>query len=167
MHHVWMVLIALMVFALLLQLVSRRSSNSWPVLSRPVMTEAERKLYARLLQAFPDRLVFPQVQLCRFVEVKKVERRYEVLNRYNRLSADFVLCRSDSVVELVVELDDRSHDRAEARSRDARKDTVLRAAGIRLVRVHARSLPTVDELKSLLFPGEGIAAPTTQPRQRA
>lgn len=49
------------------------------------MTEVERLLFARLIEAFPDMLVLPQVQVCRFVEVRNVRGRTAVLNRYSRL----------------------------------------------------------------------------------
>lgn len=35
-------------------------------------------------------------------------------------------------------------------SKDARKDAVLKAAGIRIVRLHVRSLPSVEEIRALL-----------------
>ncbi len=123
----------------------------WPVYARPVMSEVERQLFSRLIEAFPEKLVLPQVQLCRFVEVRKVPRRMAVLNRYNRLSADFVICNADAVVESVVELDDRSHNREAARSRDAKKDGVLNAAGIPVVRLQARAIPSAGDLRRLVF----------------
>jgi very-short-patch-repair endonuclease len=140
-----LVCVALVVF---FDRARKPGASVWPVYARPVLTDAERVLYARLR----DRLVLPQVQLCRFVEVKKVPGRYAVLNRYSRLSADFVVCRPDSMVEVVVELDDASHGAARARANDAKKDAVLKAAGIRIVRLHVRSLPAVDRLRLELFP---------------
>ena len=124
---------------------------AWPVYARPVMSEVERQLFRRLIEAFPEKLVLPQVQLCRFVEVRNVPGRIAVLNRYNRLSADFVVCNADAVVERVVELDDRSHNREAARSRDAKKNTVLNAAGISVVRFQARAIPSAGDLRRLVF----------------
>jgi very-short-patch-repair endonuclease len=121
----------------------RPGAAVWPVYARPVLTDPERVLYARLREAFPDRVVLPQVQICRFVEVKNVRNRTAVLNRYSRLSADFVICSSDCVPFVVVELDDASHQRSASRVRDAKKDAVLAAAGIRLLRWHVRSIPDV------------------------
>lgn len=125
--------------------------GKWPVYARPVMSEAERQLFRRLIQAFPEKLVLPQVQLCRFVEVQNVPGRLAVLNRYNRLSADFVICNAEAVVERVVELDDRSHNREIARNRDAKKDAVLNAAGIPVVRFQAKAIPSTGDLRRLVF----------------
>ena len=106
----------------------------WPVYSRPLLTEAERAFYARLRVAVPQYAVLCQVQISRFIEVKNVADRLAVRNRYDRLSADFVLCAEDFSPLLVVELDDSSHDRPAQRARDAKKDAVLAAAGVPVVR---------------------------------
>ncbi|MGH8201159.1 MAG: DUF2726 domain-containing protein [Steroidobacteraceae bacterium] len=106
----------------------------WPVYARPVLTEAERGFYARLRVAVPQYAVLCQVQISRFIEVKNVADRLGVRNRYDRLSADFVLCAEDFRPLLVIELDDSSHDRPAQRARDAKKDAVLVAAGVPIVR---------------------------------
>ena len=126
-------------------------NTAWPVYARPVMSEVERQLFRRLIEAFPEKLVLPQVQLCRFVEVRKVPGRMAVLNRYNRLSADFVICNAEAAVERVVELDDRSHNHEASRSRDAKKDKVLSAAGIPVVRLQVRAVPSAGDLRRLVF----------------
>ena len=113
------VALAVCVIAVIALRTKRNVSAAWPVYARPVMSEVERQLFNRLIEAFPEKLVLPQVQVCRFVEVRNVPGRTGVLNRYSRLSADFVICNADSAVERVVELDDRSHFREAARRRDA------------------------------------------------
>ncbi len=143
-------------------------TGAWPVYARPVLSEVERRLFRRLVEALPEKLILPQVQLCRFVEVRNVPGRMAVLNRYNRLSADFVICNADAVAERVVELDDRSHHRVAARGRDAKKDAVLQAAGIPILRFQARAIPSVVELRQLVF-GEqhsGGVTPEHQPGSR-
>lgn len=112
----------------------RGGSRLWPVYARPVLTEAEQGFYAKLRVAVPQFAVLCQVQIGRFVEVKDVADRLGVRNRYDRLSADFVICGEDFRPLLVVELDDSSHDRPAQRARDAKKDAVLAAAGVPIVR---------------------------------
>jgi hypothetical protein len=59
-----------------------------------------------------------------------------------------------------VELDDRSHFREVARRRDAKKDAVLRAAGIPVVRFQARAIPSAGDLQRLVYgelPPDGVA----------
>lgn len=113
---------------------NRGRAVQWPVYARPVLTEAERAFYAQLRIAIPQFAVLCQVQLARFVEVKGVAGRVAVFNRYAQLSADFVVCAEDFRALLVIELDDASHDRSVQRARDARKDAVLAAAGVPVVR---------------------------------
>src|SRR3569833_2457043 len=64
---------------------SQRYAAARPVYARPVLSEVERQLFRRLIEAFPDKLILPQVQLCRFIEVRDVPGRMSVLNRCNRL----------------------------------------------------------------------------------
>ena len=123
-----------------------RSGPAWPVFARPVMTAAELEFYARLAQAVPDLRIFPQVQLCRFIEVQSGPKRTATLNRYDRLSADFVVARADGTVLCVIELDDASHERRVVGKRDAKKSAVLSAAGIPLLRFRAGRLPDAMEL---------------------
>ena len=49
-------------------------------------------LYFRLVRALPDSIVLAQVQLSRFLGVKKVGDSQSWLNRINQMSADFVVC---------------------------------------------------------------------------
>ena len=135
--------------------------------ARPVLSEVERQLFHRLVEALPEKLILPQVQLCRFVEVRNVPRRLAILNRYNRLSADFVICNADAVVERVVEFDDRSHNRAAARSRDAKKDAVPEAAGIPVVRFQVRAVPSAGDLRRLVLGEQAIEGGAREHQQRA
>lgn len=117
----------------------------WPVYAKPVMSEAEREFYSRLRTAVPEFSVLCQVQICRFVEVRRVAHWRQVWNRYNLLSADFLLCSTDFRPLLAIELDDASHDRSAQRARDAKKDSVLAAAGVPILRF--RGQVPVDRLR--------------------
>lgn len=137
--------VAVVVLAVLEGAARRSDRRAWPVYARPILSEAERSFYARLCAAIPDRRVLCQVQIGQFVEVKDVRSRVEVRNRYDRLTADFVVCSEDFRVVVVVELDDSSHDRPVQRARDAKKDAVLAAAGVPVVRF--RSPESVERIR--------------------
>ena len=64
-------------------------------------------------------------------------------NRYGQWSIDFVVCDPVFKIVAAVELDDRSHLRANVVERDARKDKALMSAGIRLLRWRTDSMPDV------------------------
>jgi hypothetical protein len=127
------------------------SDDPWPVAEKTLLTERERSLYQSLLTLYPDHKLFIQVALSQLVDVDRSHPdRESIRNRYKQLVADFVLCRSDLSVVAVVELDDRSHERADRRDADARKNKALADAGIRLVRVPAGKLPTMEKLRELV-----------------
>lgn len=118
--------------------VGRTRAGRWPVYARPILSDAERSFYDQVRAAVPQYNVLCQVQIGQFVEVNDMPRRHAVRNRYDRLTADFVLCADDFRALLVIELDDSSHDRPERRAVDAKKDAVLDAAGIPVVRFRGK-----------------------------
>jgi hypothetical protein len=129
---------------------SSAAQQPWPVLARRLLSQPEQVLYGRLVEALPGKLIFSQVQLTRILEVKNVPNRLVWLNRINRLSVDFVVCHPDSSVVAAIELDDSSHARPARQSADTRKAEALAAAGVRLVRLHVKNLPSVKDVRELL-----------------
>jgi hypothetical protein len=136
--------------------VNRNVGNSlpdeqWPLSARNLLTERENKLYQSLIALYPDHKIFVQVALSQLIKVdRKHPESDSIRARYKQLVADFVLCRSDLSVVAVIELDDASHQRADRQYADARKNKALADAGIRLVRIPAGQLPSMEKLKKLL-----------------
>ncbi len=126
--------------------------HHWPVFPKKVLTPVEQQLYHRLTRAFPDQVVLSQVAFSQLVGVKKGENFTAIWNRYNRLTADFVLCTKDFRTVAVLELDDRSHDHPARQDADRRKAAICEAAGIPLHRLNVNPLPNESELKALLTP---------------
>jgi hypothetical protein len=125
-------------------------SEHWPLFPKKVLTPVEQQLYQRLLRAFPDHVVLAQVSFSQLVGVNKGENFTAIWNRYNRLTADFVLCRRDFSVAAVIELDDRSHDNPARQDADRRKAAICEAAGIALHRLNVNPLPNEADLRALL-----------------
>lgn len=127
------------------------SDEPWPVAAKNLLTERERSLYQRLLSLYPEHKLFVQVSLSQLIDVPEGHpERMSIRNQFSQLVADFALCRSNLSVIAVIELDDRSHERADRRRADARKNKALADAGIRLVRIPAGRLPTEDDLRKLV-----------------
>ncbi|MGH8204318.1 MAG: DUF2726 domain-containing protein, partial [Steroidobacteraceae bacterium] len=124
--------------------------REWPVVAAPVLSKAEQVMYHRLIKAFPDQRILAQVALSQSLRVQKGVNFYKVFNRYNRLTADFVICTADFRALAVLELDDRSHDRPRRLAADDRKGGVLHAAGIPLHRLNVNPMPGEAELRELL-----------------
>jgi len=124
--------------------LKRRSlfAKPWPLeAKRRVLTDRERALYQRLVQALPGHIVLAQVQLLQVLNFKRGQRTQAILNRFNQLSLDFLILNPDTSIVAAVELDDSTHTREARRQADARKDHALKSAGVALIRWNAKSLP--------------------------
>nr|WP_201745853.1 DUF2726 domain-containing protein [Xylella taiwanensis] len=121
-------------------------SSTWPFYPKRVMTDPEQVLYWRLVEALPDRIVLCQVQLSRFLGVRRGHQRHW-FNRINQKSADFVVCAKDSSVLAVIELDDATHVRESRRKADLDKSKAVENAGLLLVRWNVNSIPSVHQIR--------------------
>ncbi len=143
-------------------------AHHWPVFPKKVLTPVEQQLYHRLVRAYPDHIVLAQVAFSQLVGVKKGENFTAIWNRYNRLTADFVICSKDFSIAAVLELDDRSHDNPARQDADRRKAAICEAAGIALHRLNVNPLPNETELRALLdLPPQQQRAPVFHLRDNA
>jgi hypothetical protein len=143
-------------------------SQHWPVFPKKVLTPVEQQLYHRLVRAFPDHIVLAQVAVSQLVGVKKGQNFTAIWNRYNRLTADFVICNRDFSIAAVLELDDRSHDNPARQDADRRKAAICEAARIPLHRLNVNPLPNETELRALLdLPPQQQRAPVFHLRDNA
>jgi very-short-patch-repair endonuclease len=143
---------------------SRGSSDTgpWPYYAKRPLSAVEQVLYFRLVKALPERIVLAQVGLSRLLGVKKGNNFAAWNNRINRMSVDFVICAKDATILAVIELDDASHARDDRQAADGKKDRALQAAGLRIIRLQAKSLPDEAAIQALL---EGPGAPADATRR--
>jgi hypothetical protein len=132
-----------------------------------LLTAAERDFFAVLREAAPaGHHIFAQVRLAGLVQVKQAARRDK--SHWWRIQAkclDFVLLDSASFApRLVVELDDRSHDRADRRERDAFVDEILAAVGLPILHVRWQRRYDQAALAEQLALKLGIAQPAAPSR---
>lgn len=126
----------------------------WPLSARDLLSRREKKLYQTLVALYPDHRLLVQVALSQLINIDRNHpERDSIRARYKQLVADFVLCRSDLSVVVVIELDDRTHVWPKRKEADARKNKALADARIRLVRIPAGRLPSPDTLRALLDAG--------------
>jgi hypothetical protein len=107
-----------------------------------VLSKAERFFYFALYKAVHERMhIFPKVRLIDIVKVRPgVDKPQHYRNRIIQQHVDFVLCERDTFKPLlVIELDDASHRDPQRQDRDARKDRVLEAAGLPILRYPAKA----------------------------
>jgi hypothetical protein len=133
-----------------LVLAGWRGRKVLPFTKRPsLLTPGERRFYATLVQAVPPGVViFVKVRLLDVVTVP--EAAWESCGApASGMHLDFVLAdASTTEPRLAIELDDRSHVRADVRQRDRFKDTALKAAGVPMLRVPAAGRYNGAELRA-------------------
>jgi len=137
-------------------------SKPWPLEAKnPLLSDPERVLYQRLVQALPDHIILAQVQLLQALQFKRGQRSQALLNRISQLSVDFLILNPDTSIRAAIELDDRSHERADRKQADARKTHALQSAGVPLIRWNTRSLPDIAAIGTAVG-----AVPVQQPGSR-
>lgn len=102
------------------------------------LTPSERDFYNALGMAVgKDYRIFAQVHLDMLLDEKIVGQKWKWARAHiNQKSVDFVLCDKDELLSrLVIELDDRSHEREERIERDVEVERILKEAGIPLLRI--------------------------------
>lgn len=167
-----LVIIAVAVVAILaiLKRKSHRgiSDEVWPFYAKKPLSNPEQVLYFRLVQALPDHIILAQVQLSRLLGVKKGHNYQAWLNRINRMSADFVVCKKDSSIVAVIELDDATHQREDRQAADAKKNKALTSADISIVRWQAKAIPDIAVIQAAFVPSivVNVDAPRAAPKVR-
>lgn len=115
--------------------------------ARSVMTPNEEEFFGRLKRALPDYDVLAQVAMGALLTTEVPEgdpEFWEIRNQFSQKIVDYVvLKRGTSKVIAVIELDDRTHDP----EKDAKRDALLAAAGIRTIRFESRAKPSEAEIR--------------------
>lgn len=123
-----------------------------------LLSEAEQKLYAALVRALPilcQRANRPEAPLLlakvRLSDVLSPDKEkapdragkegwQAARNRIDRKHVDFILCKpTDTRPMLVIELDDKTHERADRMERDNFLDSACKAAGLPVLHIKCLS----------------------------
>jgi hypothetical protein len=119
--------------------------------------------------------ICPKVSLADLFYVLRPNENVSAYNRINRKHVDFVMCDPTTMrPRFAIELDDRSHERADREERDAFVEQVFAAANLPLVRIPVRAGYSALEIQAalkriptaVLQPGEAVPA-TAQPEPTA
>jgi hypothetical protein len=130
--------------------------------ARPIMTDNEVEFFRRLVAAWPEGYVFPQVAMSALLKPAATTSRAHraAFNRISQKRVDYAIYTADMQLHCIVELDDRSHNP----QRDARRDAWLASAGIVTLRFTQKDRPAPAELKERLLKRQASPAPTAAPR---
>ena len=124
-----------------------------------LMTPAELKFFRALEAAVGSQYrVFSKVRLADIVQpVKTGDNRswYSAFGVVKSKHVDFVVCDLETLVfRLVVELDDKSHERADRAERDQKVDEILAQTNIPILHYPARAAYSVEEIQGRIFGGQ-------------
>ncbi|MDG2380321.1 MAG: DUF2726 domain-containing protein [Pirellulaceae bacterium] len=127
-----------------------------------LLTRNEQKFYFALREVVQEEYpIFAMVRIADLLRVKQGEpKRQSWQNRINAKHIDFVLCDAGSLEPvLAIEVDDRSHQRADRRKRDEFVNDAFEAADLPLMRIKAQaSYPTGDVRAQLKSAGLSLQA---------
>jgi hypothetical protein len=120
---------------------------------RYLFTKAEKSFYLVLRGAVPEGYtLFAKVGLRDLLAVRKgTEKRQGFANKIASKHVDFLICDEQWLEpRLAIELDDKSHARADRVERDAFLERACASAGLELLRVPAQASYDQRELQSAL-----------------
>lgn len=102
-----------------------------------LVTSAEREFFFVLERAVQGRYyVVPQVELSKIIKPEKGTWEYQYKNKINLKSVDFVLFDKEYFTpQIVIELDDSSHQLPTRVARDGFVDAVMAKVGIKIVHI--------------------------------
>lgn len=102
------------------------------------MSRAEHECYDALIVAVGEKYrIFPQVHLSSILDNKIVGQNWNGAFRHiNQKSVDFVLCDKEYISpKLVIELDDKTHERQNRKDRDSEVERILTDVGLPFLRL--------------------------------
>lgn len=123
---------------------------------RPILSAAEEQFFRVLQATIGDRhTIFPQLPLWILIEPRSTDfttcKAFN--NRINQKRVDFVIVDTQTLRPvLAIELDDRSHQRADRQDRDAFVEELFQKAGISLIRVRTAGSYDPLAIRSRLAP---------------
>ena len=132
---------------------------------KALMSPGELKFFRALEAAVgSDYRVFSKVRLADVVQPAKTgDKRawYAAFGVIKSKHVDFVVCDPDTLeFRLVVELDDKSHDRSDRAERDQKVDDILAQANLPILHFPAKAAYSAEEIRGKIFgePGAGAEA---------
>ena len=125
----------------------------------PLMSPGELKFFRALDAAVGGHYrVFSKVRLADIVQPAKTgDKRawYAAFGVIKSKHVDFAVCDPDTLeFRLIVELDDKSHDRSDRAERDQKVDDILAQANLPILHFPAKAAYSAEEIRGRIFGGE-------------
>lgn len=134
---------------IILLLVSKVLHGSKPrYLAKEILTRNELEFFIRIRKAAPDLYIFPQVAMSALLEPNEKSQK-KWLYSFNRIAQkriDYGLYSENMRLLAIIELDDKTHDKA----KDQIRDSYTKSAGIKTLRFESKAKPTINELRLVI-----------------
>lgn len=143
---------ALIVFVIWLRRKFRKPDITKLYDPKPILTNREYEFYKKL-KPLADECglsIYTKVRLADLVEPKPKSENPLWMECFNKIKAkhiDFALADDDTNIIVLIELDDRSHERPDRIERDDFVNAVLKNTGYTLLRTYGE----LDEIKRYLY----------------
>ena len=147
------VFLAITVIAAILKLKSKTSAGGIQYQTRGALLSPAELSFFKVLQNAGGQsvLICPKVRLADIIKPTEKQNYQTALNKISRKHIDFVLCDpATTKIFGVIELNDKSHERADRVTRDAFVDSVFAAAGIQIIHFKAGASYSVEEIRQQL-----------------
>jgi hypothetical protein len=119
-----------------------------------LLTKNELSFYEVLRSAMYDYVVFAKVRLADLIDANERHRHWQA--NFSRICAkhiDFVICNDDSKPVIAIEVDDKSHERADRVARDSDVDRLFQAVGFPLIRMPMQTTYDFEQVRKLVTAG--------------
>ena len=121
-----------------------------------LFTTAERSFLAVLDDAVGEQFrIFAKVRFADIANIKNItnrQTRQRALNRITSKHLDYILCDKKNLsIVCAIELNDKSHQRQDRKERDLFIDNVCKTISLPLVKIQARSIYSVSEIRAMIL----------------
>lgn len=123
--------------------LGRRSAHTFQ--KKPLLTNNEKEFFQRLKRAVPEYEIFVQVSMGALMTGKHQSGNHiRTRARFAQKIVDFVVATTDGDALLLIELDDRTHNK----NKDRQRDQMTYLAGYKTLRFESRAKPSVVDLRN-------------------
>ena len=146
-------LIIFVIIGILFKILDKKSSRinaRESYQSRKLLSKRELQEYFKLKQYADAKgwLICPKVRLWDLIEPKRgAGKKQTLINKIQSKHVDFVLVDQSMNVIGVLELDDKTHDRADRKQRDSFVRDALEGAGITMIQTRSITPETLNEFE--------------------
>lgn len=121
-----------------------------------ILSVAEQKFYKALCQGLNNQfLILMKVRVADVLQPEKGITKSEWTSAFNRIKSkhfDFLICDLNTYeIIAAIELDDRSHQRANRKKRDKLLNSACESANFPLMRITSRQIYSPQEIKSAVL----------------